>query len=345
MTTWEPDILGDGYQQLTLPLGADPDGEGDIEATLVRYQPATGKEAPARAVIYIHGFTDYFFQQHLAEHFAEQGYLFFALDLRKCGRSLRPGQAPHFVTDLRFYDAELNEALRVVRELTGGEVLLVAHSTGGLILPLWLDRVNKTPGGTAGAGIVGAVLNSPWFDLQGPAYLRSIGTAAVDAVGRFRSRSVVPSSDSDTYGSSIHSAARGQWEYDLQWKPLTGFPVTFGWLRAVRRGHARLHRGLDIGVPALILRSKSTYFTPRYDPKVDTADAVLDVKQIARWAGCLGDRTTIVPIEGARHDVFLSTEQPLAAAFRELDLWLAWLDGHRSAGRTRAERVRSGESA
>ena len=93
-------------------------------------------------------------------------------------------------------------------------------------------------------------------------------------------------------------------------------------------------------MPSLILRSKSTYFAPRYDPKVDTADAVLDVRQIARWAGCLGDRTTIVPIEGARHDVFLSTEQPLATAFRELDLWLAWLDGHRSA-----EHVRSGESA
>ena len=35
-------------------------------------------------------------------------------------------------------------------------------------------------------------------------------------------------------------------------------------------------------------------------------DAVLDVNQIARWAGCIGNRTTIVPIVDAKHDVFLS---------------------------------------
>ncbi|EME52278.1 hypothetical protein G352_24617 [Rhodococcus ruber BKS 20-38] len=331
VTTWQPDILGDGYEQLTLPLGPDPDGEGEAVATLVRYQPSVypgDESAPDRAVIYVHGFTDYFFQQHLAEHFAAQGYRFFALDLRKCGRSRQPGQTPHFVTDLTYYDAELEEALRIVRGEVGGGILLVAHSTGGLVLPLWLDRLNRRPGGTGGAGIHGLILNSPWFDLQGPSILRGLGTVAVDAVGRVRSRAVIPGQSLDTYGMSLHKDANGHWEYDLDWKPLAGFPVTFGWLRAVRRGHAKLHRGLDVGVPSLILRSKDTRWAPAYDPTVDTADAVLDVKQIARWAGCLGDRTTIVPITGARHDVFLSTPDVLDVAFRELDLWLDWLDGH-----------------
>ena len=40
MTTWVPDVLGDGYEQTTIPLGNDPDGEGQVEATLVRYQPS-----------------------------------------------------------------------------------------------------------------------------------------------------------------------------------------------------------------------------------------------------------------------------------------------------------------
>ncbi|RVW03854.1 alpha/beta hydrolase [Rhodococcus xishaensis] len=328
VTTWVPDVLGDGYQQLTIPLGKDPDGEGEVEATLVRYQPTeiTG----THAVLYVHGFTDYFFQQHLAEHFAEQGYSFFALDLRKCGRALRPGQTPHFVTDLRMYDFELNEALRLVREqISGGHVLLVAHSTGGLILPLWLDRLERRHGGSAGAGVAGVILNSPWFDLHGPAVLRSAGTsAAIDALGRVSSKRPVPLQRLDTYGSSLHVDANGEWEYDLDWKPLTGFPITFGWLRAIRRGHARLHQGLDVGVPSLILRSKQTVRAPSYHPTVDEADAILDVDQIARWAGCLGNRTTIVPIEGARHDVFLSTAKPLADAFHEVDLWLAWLHAH-----------------
>lgn len=338
MTTWAPDVLGDGYQQLTLPLGADPDGEGEVLATLVRYQPTP---APGtRAVLYVHGFTDYFFQRHVAEHFAAKGYAFFALDLRKCGRSRLPGQTPHFVTDLKLYDAELDEALRQVREeVGGGQVLLVAHSTGGLILPLWLDRLERRPGGSAGAGVAGLILNSPWFDLQGPALLRSAGTsAAIDALGRVSSRTPVPGQKLDTYGSSLHLGSNGEWEYDLDWKPLTGFPVRFGWLRAIRRGHAALHHGLDIGVPSLILRSKRTVFASSYNTSVDAADAVLDVDQIARWAGCLGNRTTIVPIDGARHDVFLSTAGPLADAFREVDLWLDWLHAHHLNDITEPER-------
>lgn len=337
MTTWVPDVLGDGYQQTTIPLGPDPDGEGEVRATLVRYQPQKSADRSGRAVLYVHGRSDYFFQKHLAEHFAAQGYAFFALDLRKCGRSLAPGQTAHFVSNLSLYEAELRRAFDIVQEeiaadsAAPGEVLLVAHSAGGLVLPLWLDKLQRKPGGTAGLGITGVILNSPWFDLQGPSYRRGVGTVAVDAIGRFAQKNVIPGGVEDAYGASLHVEGNGIWNYDLDWKPLGGFPVTFGWLRAVRRGHARLHRGLDIGVPALILRSKKTYFAPRYDPRVDAADAVLDVRQIARWAGCLGDRTTIVPIDGARHDVFLSSEKPLAVAFDEVDLWLDWLHGHQEA--------------
>ena len=169
---WQPDVLGTAYQQRTLPLGIDPDGEGEVVATLVRYQPDSAAPAVEPTVLYVHGFTDYFFQEHLAEHFAARGHRFYALDLRKCGRSRREGQTAHYVSDLALYDDELNEALRIAREETGNDVLIVAHSTGGLIVPLWLDRL-EAAGGSAAAGVVGVVLNSPWFDLQGPSFYRT----------------------------------------------------------------------------------------------------------------------------------------------------------------------------
>lgn len=326
MTTWLPDLLGDGYEQTTMPLGEDPDGEGEVVATLVRYRPANTPPR-RRAVLYLHGFTDYFFQRHVAQHFHDRGYDFFALDLRKCGRSRRPGQTPHFVTDLALYDEELDRALEMVRgQVDGGEVLLTAHSTGGLIMPMWLDRMHRRPGGCAGAGVVGLILNSPWFDLQGPSYVRSVGTVAIRAVGRIKDRWEIKQPPFDVYGRTLHRSQRGEWEYDLEWKPLRGYGVTFGWLRAVRRAQSRLHRGLDIGVPSLVLRSTATHYSMRYTEKSETADLVLDVRQIARWAGCLGGRTTIVPIEGARHDVFLSREAPRKQAFDEVDQWLDWLE-------------------
>jgi len=49
---------------------------------------------------------------------------------------------------------------------------------------------------------------------------------------------------------------------------------------------------------------------------------VLDVRQIARWAGCLGGETTIVPIHDARHDVFLSGPEVRKQAYDRLDAWL-----------------------
>jgi alpha-beta hydrolase superfamily lysophospholipase len=51
-------------------------------------------------------------------------------------------------------------------------------------------------------------------------------------------------------------------------------------------------------------------------------DAVLDVSHIARWAGCIGNRQTIVPVTDAKHDVFLSLAGPRAAAYLELGRWL-----------------------
>ncbi|KHL15068.1 alpha-beta hydrolase superfamily lysophospholipase [Mumia flava] len=322
MTTWQPDVLGEGYEQHRIDLGDDPDGQGPIDATLVRRVPRDGEQVRG-AVLYVHGFSDYFFQRELADFFAERGYAFYALDLRKCGRSLKAGHTAHYVSDLALYDAELDRALQVVRAEAGGaDVLAVAHSTGGLVLSLWLDRVNRRPGGTAAAGIRGLILNSPWFDLQGAPYLRSIGTEVVKLVGRLKPTTPIKLPPGGAYGESLSITHQGEWEFDVAWKPIEGFPVTFGWMRAIRIGHAALHRGLDIGVPALVLRSTRTHFATAYGPEVDAADAVLDVRQIARWSGCLGDHTEIVPIDGARHDVFLSRSEPRAAAYATIDRWL-----------------------
>ena len=85
MDQWIEDVLGDGYEQQALELGDDPDGEGQVVGTLVRRRRRG--ETP-RAVLYVHGFTDYFFQTELADFYTERGFAFFALDLRKCGRSL-----------------------------------------------------------------------------------------------------------------------------------------------------------------------------------------------------------------------------------------------------------------
>ena len=343
MTGWVPDVLP-GYWQRTIPLGLDPVGEGEIVATLIRRGEPTGPSvAPGEghAVLAVHGYTDYFFNTALADHFADRGFTFYALDLQKCGRSRRDGQTPHFITNLDDYDAELEHALTAIRDQDRpAKVLVYGHSSGGLIVSLWLDRLRRRDA-AAHAGIGGLVLNSPFLDLHGPAVLRLSATSALIAgLSRVRSKAVVRAPTEGGYGTTLHRDYHGEFDYDLQWKPVGGFPITFGWLNAIRRGHARLHRGLDVGVPNLILRSDHTVRETSDAATMQRGDAVLDVTLIARRAGCIGNRSTIVPIDDAKHDVFLSLPQPRQAAYRQLDLWLAdYLDTHRTGASPASRKV------
>lgn len=315
---WTADRLGEGYEQYTVEQGPDPDGEGEVCAVVVRRKPRA-EEQVRGIVLYVHGFSDYFFQTQLADFFGARGFAFYGLDLRKCGRARRPGQTAHFATDLRQYDADLDAALELAdRDHPGLPVTVVAHSTGGLIVPLYLNRKRPTQ-------VAGVVLNSPWFDLQGKPVVRGPGTWFLRGMGRvapLRELKLPPS----FYGDTLHISGSGEWEYDVVLKPLKGFPVTIGWMNAIRRGQAELHRGLDIGVPALVLRSDKTIFGEGpVDPH--RSDGVLDVRQIARWAGCLGGETTVVPIKDARHDIFLSLPEVRERAYETVD---AWLESHPS---------------
>src|SRR6201999_621244 len=186
---WEPDVLP-GYWQLTLGLGPDPDGEGDLVATLVRR--GEPDRSATHAVMLVHGFTDYFFNTDQADHLAARGFAVYALDLHKCGRSWREGQTPHFTTDLARYDSELERAADLIADATPrADVLVCGHSTGGLVVALWLDRIRRR-GEIARRRITGLVLNSPWLDLQGPAILRTAPTgAAIGAISRVRKMRVL----------------------------------------------------------------------------------------------------------------------------------------------------------
>jgi alpha-beta hydrolase superfamily lysophospholipase len=303
-----PDVLGPPYTAETISL--PDDHEGEVVATLVR-RPA-GRRTQ-RAVLHVHGFADYFFQTAYAAWWTERGYDFYALDLRKYGRSIRAHQTPNYVADLHHYFPELDEAWSRVTQ-DHGQVVLSGHSTGGLTLPLWAQ--SRCPDAR------GIVLNAPWFDLQGKAWLRAALTPVLHQVARRQPMRVIPRTVTGFYARSIHHEHEGEWEFDLAWKPIESWPAYAGWLAAIRRGHAELHRGLDLEFPALVLASAASANPTEMGEHVHTHDIVLDVDQIRRWAPALGHHVTYVGIEGARHDVFLSREPARKRAFDELGRWL-----------------------
>ncbi|MCW2794806.1 alpha/beta hydrolase [Nocardioides sp.] len=304
------DILGEPYLAETIELGED--SEGEVVATLVsrRADQPTGK-----AVLHVHGFADYFFHTEYAEWWTARGYDFYALDLRKYGRSIRPHQTPNYVGDLRDYYKELDDAWRRVTERDGHDhVVTSAHSTGGLTLSLWANERQPPQ-------LAGMVLNSPWFDMQGSQLMRTAGTVVLNELGRRRPMRPIPRKVSGFYGRSLHSGHEGEWDFDLAWKPVESFTVHAGWLRAIRNGHAVLHRGLDVPCPILVLSSAASHQPTEMGDEVHGYDLVLDVRQIRRWATCVGRHVTYVAVAGARHDVVLSLPEPRAKAYEEIDRW------------------------
>jgi alpha-beta hydrolase superfamily lysophospholipase len=308
----ETDILGGGYTAFTLPMGHDD--EGEVVATLVRRR---APEPTTRAVLYLHGYTDYFFQRHLADFYIDHGYHFYALDLRKYGRSLRDHQTPNFCRSLAEYLPELTEATRIIREEDGVRTLLVnGHSTGGLLASLWARRVRVL------GWVQGLVLNAPFFDQNVPAGTRPLLDPVVNALARRRPRARLPVTVHETYGQSIHVNQRGEWEFDLRLKPHGGFPVRAAWLAAVLRGQRVLRRGLDLEVPVQVLSSDRSRAPGPFDEEARRTDIVLNVEHIARYAPRLGADVTYTPVEGGLHDLTLSAPEVREQVFKEMARWM-----------------------
>ncbi len=315
MSDWSADLLP-GYERRTIalpeaePVAGEPE-DTEVCATLVR---RITDRPQRRAALYLHGWNDYFFQTHVGDHFASQGYDFYALDLRRYGRSLREGQLNGFITDLAEYDAELDAALALIG-VDHDETVLVGHSTGGLIAALYAADHPEAS--------IGLILNSPWLDLQGSAMIRAVGTPVVDALGGRMATAAIRLPDPGLYGRVLQLSSGGEWEFDTALKAHPGPPVRVGWIRAIRHGHQRVARGLGITAPVLVMAAGRTLFRRRWDEELRRADSVLDVEQIAARAGSLGRHVTIARFDGGIHDLFLSSPEVRREVFAEVSRWTA----------------------
>ena len=329
VTQWVPDFLvGFEATGLALPDAAVAGGEPadtELVATLIR---RTSGSASRAAVLYVHGWNDYFFQTHLADRLTDLGYDFYALDLRRCGRSLRPGQLRGFITDLDDYDMELDRATDLIRA-DHDRLVLFGHSTGGLVAALWAARHAQR--------VNAVILNSPWLDVQGAAVFLRLGTQAVDRLGTKLPTSPLRLPDFGINARNVHTTFGGEWDYDLGLKTTPAPPLRVGWLRAVRRGHARVAAGLNLPMPVLVLLSSATTLARRWHEGLRSVDTVIDVDQTARRAVQLGQHVTVVRIQDAMHDVVLSAPAVRERAFAEIGRWCAtYVPARESPGTTAA---------
>ncbi|MDR0482842.1 MAG: lysophospholipase [Cellulomonadaceae bacterium] len=306
---WQPDVLP-GYEALTLPLGQDD--EGELVATLVRRAKAGHGDGPAAInLLYLHGWCDYFFQTHLADFWESLGVRFHALDLRKYGRSLRPGQTPGYVTSLDQYDDDIEAALAVIGE--DAPLVLMGHSTGGLVWSTWVPR---HPGRA-----VGLVLNSPWLEFQAG----DVGRKALEVPFRVQAamapRSHIVNIDPGFYSRSISNRYDGEWTVDPAWRPDVTWQATPAWITAVFDAHEAVAHGLHIDIPILVFLSAKFAPPLRWGEDMTRNDTVINVEAVAQRVPWLGDVVTLVRLEGALHDVTLSAAPVRERLWAESSRW------------------------
>ncbi len=289
------------------------DYEGAVRATLLSF---TEDKPSRRAVLYLHGYVDYFFQTHMARVFVEAGWDFFALDLRKYGRSILPHQHPYYCRDLHEYFPEIDRAIERIETQAYRQIVLLGHSTGGLIASLYAAE------GKYRQKLDALVLNSPFFEFNTGWFKRNVAIPLVGMLSRLFPYAHKRNELSPHYFTSVHRSEKGEWDFDTRWKPKEGVPLYFAWLRAIRRGQRRLHRGLGLTLPVLVLHSARSAWGNSWEENFSGSDTVLNVSHIRRYALRLGDRVTDVAIDGGLHDLTLSAPKIRREVFDTILFWL-----------------------
>lgn len=308
---WEQDtVAGDGFEMRRIDM--PDDYSGHVRSTVIRHRSDCGDST---AVLYIHGYNDYFFQQEEAERFADSCYHFYAVDLRKYGRSLMPGQTPYELRDIKEYYADIDSAVAVMKRDGVRRAVLMGHSTGGLVASAYMgsrpDSIFRL-----------LVLNSPFLEWNMSGFMRKVAIPAVGFIGRIFPRiRISQGSKESPYGQSLLCGSHGEWHFNTEWKTLRPRKVESSWLGAITRAQRSVRQG-RIGVPVLVMHSDSSAFGDTWTPAFQQADGVLDVEHMRRLAPRLGADVEESVVPDAMHDIFLSRRDVREDAYRRLFDWL-----------------------
>lgn len=309
---YQPDILGNGFEQLT--IHQPDDYEGKVTCTVIRKKTAT---ASKKAVLYVHGFNDYFFQAELANWYNAHGYNFYAVDLRKYGRSILPNHKMNNVRDLKEYFADLDTALRIIQTEGSTTVLLNGHSTGGLICTYYAQEHPNS------ALFQGMFLNSPFFEFNESKFKRKFGVPFIAKRALKKPDKLKKGGFTKWYGYSLHTSEHGQWDYNLTWKPHIAPSVNYGWIRAIHEAQLAVRTGKEITVPTIVIFSMKSVYPKKWSDELYEGDAILNVEDIRRVSELLNCKSiNTVQMDGLLHDVVLSPHEVKVDMYNRLGNWL-----------------------
>lgn len=306
---WQPDILGDGFEKTYVEMPDDYCGK--VKCTVIRKK---SDNKTTKAILYVHGFSDYFFQKEMADMFTSSDYNFYAVDLRKYGRSFLEHQKLFQVRRLEEYFADIDAALQIIKADGNRDVALLGHSTGGLTVSLYMAKKPSPM-------VKCLILNSPFLDWNLSPFMRKFIMPVVAFLGKFFPDIKIHQKPDKGYAESLLKEYGGEWSYRKEWKPDILPDPDMGWARAIQNGQQELRRG-KVRVPVLLMHSTESVHDGDSKEKYNSADAILEVKSISSYGKKLGDDVTEVEFDGGLHDLALSRKDVRDKMYRVMISWL-----------------------
>lgn len=303
-TTWHPDIL-QGYEARYVNQGEAFDGP--CRSTIIRMLCKKGSK---KAYLYIHGFNDYFFQAEMGKRFVDSGFNFYAVDLRRYGRSREPWQYPFNIRRQEEYFADIDSALSQIRRDGNTDITLSGHSTGGLTVA-FMGAMKGTD-----VGVDRIVTDSPFLEWNFNAFMRNAAIPVVGFLGKIFKNAKQNQGHCDGYAYSLLKEYYGEWTYNTDWKMVYSPPVTWSWVGAINSAQGKLMKKREnIAVPILVMHSSRKIDGCNYTPEFQTGDAVLDPEMIQKRGVRLGKQRMVCTIDSGLHDLILSSEKARNAAY------------------------------
>lgn len=306
---WQPDYLGDGYEMRYVDQGHDYSGK--VRSTIIRKQSDCGGN---RGILYVHGYNDYFFQREMGDRFADSCINFYAVDLRKYGRSITDGQKKFEARDMHEYFADIDSALSQMHRDGIDDIMLMGHSTGGLITSLYM---NEAPDST----IRGLILNSPFLDWNFTGFMRKVAIPVFGSLGKLFPHLSITQGGSG-YQKSLLKKWHGEWDYNQDWKVMKPEKTEASWVRAISNAQNELNRHGNIAVPILLMHSSGSLKGEGWTPEYQKNDVVLDVNHISQRGRKLGADVTEATIKDGMHDLILSSPESREQAYNTIFDWL-----------------------
>ena len=264
------------------------------------------------ALIWIHGYNDYYYNLYIGEKFIKKGFDIYAVKLRRYQQNNH--NKIFYCDNLNEYIQDIDNIFPKILEKKYNKIILYGHSMGGLVSSIYCKD------GKYKDKITHLVLNSPFFDFKVSFFEKILLYYIIYYLGYFFPNLIIRSIDLNTE-NYLTKNIKKRFYINNKYKLDVLSPVYASWIKTIIDYQNRIkYKNLSLNIPILVLFcTKSTIFTN----SDQTGDDTLEVDHIDKYSNNLGSNIKKYKFENAIHDIFSSSLNTINDAF---EITLNWIN-------------------